>query len=192
MDLIQFDKELTLAANSWGNPALDGISAFLSNSKVWIPLYLAVAAMIIWKKGWKNGLVLILAIGLSAALCDQLGNVFKHGFGRLRPTYDPYMISQGLRFLDRGGFYSFFSSHAANSFCFALGSSMALKKEKHIKTYRVLIFVWAALVSMSRIMLGRHFIGDIAVGAIIGTAISYAVLTITSKTYERIKKDKKE
>ena len=33
--------------------------------------------------------------------------------------------------------------------------------------------VWAALVSLSRVFLGRHFLGDILVGAAVGLLLGY-------------------
>ena len=90
---------------------------------------------------------------------------------RLRPCYSSRMIFGGLHVLEtRGNFYGFFSAHAANAFGFALCSSILFRYDK-THTYRAYItwiLIWATLLSISRIFVGKHYLGDIIVGAVIG------------------------
>ena len=41
------------------------------------------------------------------------------------------------------------------------------------KAYAWGVFVWAFLVSLSRVFMAKHFIGDILVGALAGLAIGF-------------------
>ena len=35
------------------------------------------------------------------------------------------------------------------------------------------VFLWAALMSLSRTMMGAHFLGDITVGALVGLGVGF-------------------
>jgi len=87
-------------------------------------------------------------------------------FARLRPSQDPSMAGL-LHHVDnyKGGLYGFASGHAANTFGVALFVWLTLKP---IYKWMWVIFVWAALMTYTRIYLGVHFPGDIIVGATIG------------------------
>ena len=65
----------------------------------------------------------------------------------------------------KGGIYGFASSHAANTFGTAIFVWLVLKP--YYKGM-VWIFVWAALMTYTRIYLGVHFPGDIIAGAVVG------------------------
>lgn len=64
--------------------------------------------------------------------------------------------------------YSFPSDHAI--FLFAVASSYYFAGYKKTAYY---LFTFAILVSLSRVVVGVHYLGDIAVGAIIGIFISW-------------------
>ena len=102
------------------------------------------------------------------------------------------MVRNGLNILELGGGYSFFSAHAANSFGLAAVTWLGLKRgllgtdslraENHqsdtfrkdaklVKWYGWFMFTWAALVGISRIFVGKHYLGDVIVGTIAGLII---------------------
>ncbi|MEY3417572.1 MAG: hypothetical protein RL060_1684, partial [Bacteroidota bacterium] len=56
--------------------------------------------------------------------------------------------------------------HAANTFALATFMFMAFKTDKKWIGYS--LFIWALLVSISRVYLGVHYPGDILVGAMTG------------------------
>ena len=175
------DQQLTLAINSWNSAVTDPIWAFLSMKLVWVPLYVAILALIIWKLGWKKGGILVLGTVLTIVFCDQFANLIKFSVARIRPLHDDFMVSNGLNILELGGGYSFFSAHAANSFglagCTWFGLKNGLKDSpdpvnaKIVKWYGWFMFTWASLVAISRIFVGKHYLGDVIVGTIAGLAI---------------------
>lgn len=187
-NIHHFDQQLTLTINSWNSAITDPFWTFMSMKLVWIPLYLGIIAMLVWKLGWKKAIFVVLGVGLTIGFCDQFSNLIKNSVCRIRPLNDEWMVAQGLNILEWGGGYSFFSAHAANSFgiagCTWLGLKLALKpgntirttrcrclSDKNIvKTYGWFIFSWAALVAISRIFVGRHYLGDVLIGTIVGIA----------------------
>ena len=182
MQLEQLDRSWTLAINSLHSSFTDPIMWFFSDKKVWIPFYVALVALMFWKLGWKKALVLLAAVALTVLCCDQFANLIKHWVQRVRPVNDPLMIEQGLHVLEWGGGFSFFSAHAANAFGVACCTSTVFRKHckvpagKNLETGRKLwgncytwgMMVWALMVSISRIFVGRHFLGDVAVGIVVG------------------------
>ena len=49
---------------------------------------------------------------------------------------------------------------------------------KWLKAYGTWMFFWAAMVSISRIFVGKHYLGDVIVGIIVGAAAGYIFATI--------------
>lgn len=180
--LNSLDHSLTLAINSIGaGGGLDSIARFFSRVQVWFPMYLLIAGHMFYKLGWKRGLTALGALILCVVACDQGANLFKdHVFMRLRPCFDEAMMAAGLHVVDHypgGYFYGFFSGHAANCFGFALLSRLIYTQDKSHKyhIYGALIFIWATLVSLSRIICGKHFLGDVFVGAIFGCLVAWVI-----------------
>ena len=170
------DKCATLAINSLHCPASDAVWMFFSDKLVWAPLYLLVIFFLFRKLGWRKALAVTLSAVLTILLCDQLGNLCKNGTMRLRPCYDAFMVSGGLRLLEgEGNLFGFYSAHAANAMGFALVTALGfrLNGKGHYAAYSCLIVLWALLVGASRIFVGKHFLGDVltgfAVGALVGT-----------------------
>ena len=174
----ELDQQLTLAINSCYSAFTDPIWAFFSDKMVWIPMYAAIIALLFWKLGWKKTLIVLAGIGLTFGFCDQFSNIVKYAVARIRPVNDSFMLSQGLHVLETGGGYSFFSAHAANSFGLAASSVIGLRSysgNPWWKTgYGAWMFFWAAMVSISRIFVGKHYLGDVIVGSIIGLAAGAA------------------
>ena len=110
-EIHHIDQLLTLEINSWHSFITDPIWAFFSDKFVWAPMYAAIIALLIWKLGWKRGLIVLAGALLTFAFCDQFSNLIKHAVGRIRPLNDEFMIAQGLHVLERGGGYSFYFCH---------------------------------------------------------------------------------
>ena len=174
----QIDQQLTLTINSWHSAITDPIWAFFSDKIVWVPMYAAIIALLFWKLGWKKALIVIAGIGLTFGFCDQFSNIIKYAVCRIRPVNDDFMIASGLHVLETGGGYSFFSAHAANSFGLAASSVMGLRaytgRPWWKKGYASWMFFWAAMVAISRIFVGKHYLGDVIVGSLVGLAAGMA------------------
>ena len=187
--LVQADKAATLYVNSLHTPWSDAIWVFFSNKWVWVALYALVLYFLFRRLGWKKALVAVAAIALTIVCCDQGANLFKNWICRLRPSHDAWMLSNGLHLPgDAGGLYGFFSGHAANSFGFAAASLGIFRSDaRHsYKAYGWAIFIWAFLVSLSRIFLGRHFFGDILVGAAVGMLIGWLFALLYGRIADRL------
>ena len=176
----EFDQQLTLVINSWHSPLTDHFWAFFSNIPVWIPMYALIIALMFWKLGWKKGLVAVAVFGLTFGFCDQFSNLIKDAVERIRPVNDEFMKLSGLHILEHGGGFSFFSAHAANSFGLAMGSSTMLKEQhdKVCKGYKIWIYIWAVIVSISRIFVGKHYLGDVLVGTGVGLLAGWAFASL--------------
>ena len=183
----QLDQTITLWLNGLHCPFTDGMWLLFSNRTVWIPLYLLGAGLMIWRCGWKKGLAMVLITALAILCVDQFANLIKNWVARPRPCNDAFMNAMGHRLLEgRSRSYSFFSAHAANAIAFAICSAHALHpgtkraKAKNGRdtlstVYAVIISIWAAMVGLSRVFVGKHYLGDVLVGFIAGGIIAFAL-----------------
>jgi undecaprenyl-diphosphatase len=163
---IEWDKKLFVALNGMHHPVIDPVMYYLSDKYIWIPLYLFLL-FIILKEYRNDSWAPLLGILIMIVLSDQINtSVLKPLVQRLRPTHDMSLkdmvhIVHGYT----GGKFGFASSHASNTFALAT-FFWVLFREK--RKWVVSLFLWAVLVSYSRIYLGVHFPGDVIVGIIIG------------------------
>ena len=137
-----------------------------SGKTVWLPLAAFILIVLLYKKKWRESILILLAIVLVVTLCDQFAShVCKPIFTRFRPTHHPDFMDQVKTvFGYRGGKYGFISSHAANAFGFATYMSLLFR----YRLFTWTIFLWAVLTAYTRVYLGVHFISDIVPGAIAG------------------------
>lgn len=179
MNIIDLDQDLFLILNGLHAYWMDSIMWWLSDKLIWIPLYAFILYLIIKKYKWRSvGILLSVAILIAAS--DQLSGWLKFTVERARPTHTEGLKEQ-IHTLNNyfGGPYGFVSSHASNSFALATFTSLFLSP--FYKNYRVYAFIWAFLVSYSRIYLGVHFPGDILAGAIVGVLLAHLVYFLYRK-----------
>ena len=190
MNIINnLDHELFLFLNGLHVGWLDPVMTFISSEMGWIPFYAILLYLVFRKSGWRGLLFVVIGVVILITCSDQLSShVFKPVFHRLRPCHDP--LIQDLVHLPNGhcgGQYGFISSHACNTF--ALASFIALIMNKFYKKIGLLMFIWAALVSYSRIYMGVHFPGDVlcgaAVGMILGFGIGHLLLIMMKKIQDK-------
>lgn len=179
MWLHHLDQHLTLDLNSLHCPFTDTVWILFSDKKVWYLMYAVLAVLLFVRAGWKKALVVLLSVALTVLACDQFANLIKDSVARLRPVWDNWMVAGGLHRLEgRGNFYGFFSAHAANSFGVAVCVLMGFKGADKRGNYRGLawlLFSWAALVSISRVFVGKHFLGDVLVGTAVGLLFGWII-----------------
>ena len=185
--LIQWDIDLFLFLNNIHNSFWDEVMWFISGKYEWIPLYVILLGVIIWKFRMKSILV-ILMIPILITAADQISvKLFKEVFERLRPCHNPE-IQHLVHTVNNkcGGKFGFVSSHAANSFALAGFLSLIFTN----KWFNLFILFWAAVVSYSRVYLGVHYPGDILVGALLGLIIGYLVYLLFQFIERRFWKEK--
>lgn len=169
--LKELDKDVLLLLNSFHTPWLDPVMFWISKTFFWLPLYLFLLFLVI-KNFKKDTWIILIGITLTILLSDQItSGIMKPFFERLRPSREPSL--QGLVYLVdgyKGGKYGFASSHAANTFATALFFWMLFKAQYR---WMWLLFVWATVMTYTRIYLGVHYPGDILVGMLIGLGAAW-------------------
>ena len=173
--LIGIDQDITLWINSFHSAWTDPVWMFFSDIRIWFPMYGVIIGLMIYRLGWKKGLVVVLSCILTVVLADQISYHVKEGLDRLRPYYTTELLERGLHWpLNRSSYFGFFSGHASNAWGFAICSFLGFRlndRRHHYKVYGWCICAWAALVSLSRVMMAAHFFGDILVGTLFGLAV---------------------
>ncbi len=164
--LIELDRQLFLYLNGLHSPELDPVMFYLTKTFFWLPLY-AFLIFLIFKNYKKEGWYLLAGAALTIFLADEVtSSLMKPFFARFRPSHEPSL--EGLVHLVRGyrgGLYGFASGHAANTFGTALFVWLVLNPYYRWISW---IFLWAILMTYTRIYLGVHYPGDIIAGAIVG------------------------
>ncbi|MCU0349806.1 MAG: phosphatase PAP2 family protein [Flavobacterium sp.] len=163
-ELISLDKELFLFLNGLGSEAYDGFWKIITKQINWAPFILVVFYLIQRKIGWKNLGIVILFLAVLIAFTDQITNLFKYSFERLRPCNDADVNGIARIVIHRDSF-SFFSGHASNSM--ATTTFIFLLLRKYYK-FTFLLFLFPLIFAFSRIYLGLHFPGDILTGYLFG------------------------
>jgi undecaprenyl-diphosphatase len=173
--ILDLDTKLFLFLNGLHSPFWDTIMWAISDKEFWYPFYGILILAMVWRYKW-NTIAILLFIALLITLSDQLSvKAFKEVFERWRPSHNP-QIKDLVHTVKgyRGGDFGFVSSHAANTFAMAFFTSKLFQN----RYYSWFIFIWAALVSYSRIYLGVHYPLDIMGGALLGMLLGYLIFKL--------------
>lgn len=182
------DHELFLAINSNHSPYLDRFMVIISSKILWTVVLLLVGFII-----YRNRKRIIDVIFYFLSVFTAMGITYIVKFFVLRPR--PIHIEAWEGKIHAIGsyseeHYSFFSSHASSSFAIAIFAFLILKTQR---LYGIIAIIWAALVSYSRIYIGKHFPGDVMVGILVGSFVaylSYLFLVKQGETFETKPKKK--
>ncbi len=183
--LVDIDTRAFLAINGLHADCMDQLMYVFSGRFIWIPLYVAIAWLLVRRLGWKRGLVAVAAIGIAAACSDfTCARLIRPVVERLRPANPDNPLSALVHIVNgyRGGAYGFPSCHATNTFALAVSSSLFMRW----RPYAIFIFLWALAQCYSRIYLGVHYPGDILVGAAIGASYGLLLYLISSRAFRSL------
>lgn len=200
--LLHIDTEILLAINGWHAPWADTLMWIISAKATWIPLYVLLIGLLIWRYRqpvptavkWLQRVpacvVMIAVIALAVGAADFIASgILKDWVARPRPTRVPEL--DGLLHLVNGyksGRYGFVSSHAANTMACALLFSLIWRNK--ITTCGLML--WVAANCYSRMYLGVHYPLDILGGLIVGALVAWAAFVMLRSlgvvSGERVKK----
>lgn len=184
--LINIDQQLFIIIhNDLANSFFDGLMPIIRNANTWIPLY-AGFIYFIFKKYKIHGLYIFAATLLIVALTDQFSAGFmKPNFERLRPCHEPILAEYIRGLIDCGGQYGFISSHATNHFGLAVILSWFFKESYNLRYSSWLFYTWASLISFAQVYVGKHYPGDVFIGALSGIFIGWFILSLLQKIMKK-------
>lgn len=176
-DLFLLDQPLLEYLSQHRTPALTSFFEVVTTifGPVVLPIVVAVIALIWWRvsKSWWHPALLVGAMVLSTVL----GMGLKVAVGRARPE-DVFMQIPGFETS-----YSFPSGHTIGATTFVLVVSYLLLHEDTESAWRlglwsVVAVLTIALVAVSRLYLGYHFLTDVLAGACVGVAVLGVVVAV--------------
>lgn len=183
--LENLDQQLFIFLNQINSPFFDDVMRWITHRFTWIPFYIFLAYITYIKTGVKHFLLILASAALLVTLSDQFSvHLFKNIFQRYRPCHNTFIQAHIHLINGCGGLYGFVSSHASNTFAIAVFMGMMLKS--FYPRILVLLLIWAALVSYSRIYAGVHYPADILFGAILGIILAFIVLKVYSLLEKRV------
>ena len=168
--LLRLDRELlTFIHATLASENIDWLFMALRNAITWIPLY---AFMLYWiikkhrKFAWQ---FIFLTLVLFAVTDFTSASILKPLFMRLRPCYDPELHIKVRDLVGCGGRYGLPSTHASNHFGMASFWFFSITWMSNRRWYW--LWIWAFLIGYSQVYVGKHYPGDILLGAILGTFV---------------------
>lgn len=168
---------------------LDYFALTVTDALVWIPMFLALAYMVIKNNdNMQQILVFFCCLAfmmlLSAGVCNI---IVKPLVERVRPCNTPeikYLVQIAGDYHAKD--FSFFSSHAANTMAVTAFMTMVVRSRRLFLT----LFTWFIINIWSRLYLGQHFLTDITVGTMWGIVSAILAYYIYNKVYGRITEKK--
>ena len=186
--LIHIDTEVLLAINGWHAPWADTLMWIISAKATWIPLYVLLIGLLIWRYRqpvptavkWLQRVpacvVMIVVIALAVGAADFIASgILKEWVARPRPSRVPEL--EGVLHLVNGyksGRYGFVSSHAANTMACTLLFSLIWRNK--IATCGLML--WVAANCYSRMYLGVHYPLDILGGLTVGALVAVGAFAL--------------
>ena len=175
--LLEFDRSLLLYLNNLGTPSWDGFWVVVTNKLTFVPLYLVLIYLMAKRLTVKAGVILVLTIAGMILFTDQITNLFKFTFERLRPCAQEGVLEY-IRQGECWG-YGFFSGHSSNSMATAIFTGLILRPiYKNVIYYMI---IWSVVVAYSRIYLGLHYPLDILCGLTFGAFAGYLFYSIFNR-----------
>lgn len=161
--IIEIDRHILLAIHSSNNMFLDNLMFIATSGWTWIAMYIALLYLVIKNNATMAQILLLTGFTcFCIAFCVGVPNgIAKPFVERLRPLNDPmikYALDLPADVTDRT--YSFFSTHAANTFGLAVFLSLVVKN----RLFTTFMITWSLLMAYTRLHLGFHYPGDVLAG----------------------------
>lgn len=175
------DQSITLLLNGSHSLYLDGVAWTATQTLTWLPLMLALLFIVFRTHDLRHFLFIVGIVILSIVVADQLSSsLFKPLIARLRPSHEPTLLHQ----IDivrgyRGGWFGFFSSHAANTAAVSAFFALLLRH----RSSTITLIAWTLINCWTRIYLGVHYAGDLLFGLIIGLIIGSTAYYTYRRTF---------
>lgn len=171
--ILELDRDLLLYLNNLGSPTWDSFWLVVTNKLSYIPLYIFLLYLMCKNLSKKAILILVLSLISMITFTDQITNLFKFSFERLRPCAQEGVMEQ-IRQSSCWG-YGFFSGHSSNTMAVAIFTILMLKSPNRKLIY--LMLPWSIVVGYSRIYLGLHYPLDVLCGLTFGVFSGFLFYT---------------
>ena len=187
-----FDQSvISFVSQNVGNPTLDIIMQYITESGDAFNMLVFAILVLIIPKTRRIGITLMILIVISTLLTGYI----KCGIDRDRPDFEyegvpfPVQISQDTFALFCEGGYdaSYPSGHAARAMIFGIILGYALSERFPRGAY--LIFLYPAMISISRIYVLQHYPMDVIGGTVVGIMLA-GVMAKRTKLYKIFDKSK--
>ncbi|MFC6268079.1 phosphatase PAP2 family protein [Frigoriflavimonas asaccharolytica] len=179
-EFLELDRQLFIFLNNLGSPEYDHFWKLITNKWIWVPFYGILLFILTKSFKLKSLFFIIIFVAVGITITDQLAGIFKELIKRLRPCHDPSLVGLMRPNIECGGTFGFYSAHASSSFFLATFLAILLKNRFGYFPY--FLFIWACVVSYSRIYLGVHYPFDVGMGALVGFLLGGLFATLAKKT----------
>ncbi len=151
------------------SPWLDELMTLMRNQYTWIPLYAFILYYVLrYQRRYASPFILCSLICF--AITDfSSASIFKPLFGRVRPCHIEELQAYTRGLVGCGGRYSMPSSHASNHFGLASFWYLSISWMSNRRWW--LLWVWAFVVCYAQVYVGKHYPGDVLVGALLGSCV---------------------
>lgn len=166
-ELCNIDIRLLELFNGSDFGFIDTLAVTLTSGVLWIPLYVSLLYVVIRNNDTMSQIVLSVGCALLCVMITAcVGElVVKPLAGRMRPCNDP-LVKLGIDVV-RGvcpKSFSFFSSHAANTFGLAVFFSCLVRS----RMLTIALVSWSLVNCWTRLYLGVHYPSDVVCGLLFG------------------------
>lgn len=145
-------------------PAMDWLMALVSDERMFLPLFVLLAAVLVYRGGWRGLFIVAGAVAL-VTLTDQLSaSLLRPWIGRERPD---------------GTGPSMPSSHATNTF------AQAVYFGRLYPRLSAALLGTAAMVGFSRVYLNKHYPTDVLCGAVLGGVCGWGGYIVLRHLWQR-------